>query len=278
MLAGNFGATYGMSASTRVAVVSFWEYATFVANSIIFLLIGLDVDPGQMLSDWPAIAVTWVGMLVARGAFVYLTLPQIAQLEGGLPKGFGTVVVWGGVRGGIAMVLALSIPREFDHRSLALNCIFGASLLTILVQSTTMDWLLKRLGLAQDRRAFEQVERMRGRLRALQAALSYLERQRELGVIPAAVYDELQHELGEEAKRLKAEQEQARDMLEQVRSEELLALRRKLLLVRKESLRQASLDGAIDHDVMRQLVGELDEKLHHMALNDGHVRDDLVDG
>jgi CPA1 family monovalent cation:H+ antiporter len=278
MLAGNFGAKYGMSASTRVAVVSFWEYAAFVANSIIFLLIGLDVDPLQLLRDWPAILIAWLAMLLARGLFVGLTLPQIARLEGGMPKGFGAVVAWGGVRGGIAMVLALGIPREFEFRTLAVHCIFGAALLTILVQSTTIGRLLKRLGLVSDRRAFEVVERLRGRLRALQAALSYLERQRELGVIPVAVYDELQGELRREAESLQQEREAARDTVDQVRKEEILALRRKLLLVRKESLRQASVDGAIDPDVMRRLVGELDEQLHQLELHQQGATEPLDDG
>lgn len=278
MLAGNFGAKYGMSASTRVAVVSFWEYATFVANSIIFLLIGLDVDPLQLLRDWHALLITWIAMLLSRGLFVYLTLPQIARLEGGMPRGFGTVVAWGGIRGGIAMVLALSIPRDFEFRTLVVNCIFGASLLTILVQATTMGRLLRRLGLASDRRAYELVERLRGRLRALQSALSYLERQRELGVIPPPVYDELRQELKAESDQLQQEREEARDMVAQVRQEEILAIRRKLLLVRKESLRQASVDGAIDPDVMRRLVGELDEKLHRLELTHGAPEDEEPPG
>ena len=264
MLGGNFGAKYGMSASTRVAVISFWEYITFVCNSIVFLLIGMDVNPTRLLRDWLPILITWGAMLLARWAFVRAVLPQIARLEGGLPEGFGKVVAWGGVRGSIAMVLALSIPRTFEERQLAVNCIFGASLLTILLQSTTIGPLLRRLGLIQDRGAFEIVERLRGRLRALQAATSYLERQRDLGAISMAVYEEVQLELKEDQMQLEAERAEARDMASAVRREEVTALRRKLLLVRKESLRQASMDGAIDEGVMKSLVGELDEKLHRL--------------
>ncbi len=204
MLGGNFGAKYGMSASTRVAVVAFWEYITFVANSIIFLLIGLEIDPLALLGDWSAILITWAAMLAARAAFVWPVLPLIGRLEGGMPRGFGSVVIWGGIRGGIAMVLALSIPRQFAYRTLAVHCIFGASRLTILLQSTTIGALLRRLGLVQDRRAFEIVERLRGRLRALQAALRHLDRQRELGVIPLPVYEELHAELLAERKNLGA--------------------------------------------------------------------------
>ena len=264
MLGGNFGAKYGMSASTRVAVISFWEYITFVCNSIVFLLIGMEVNPSRLLHDWLAILITWGAMLVARWAFVSAVLPQIARLEGGLPEGFGKVVAWGGVRGSIAMVLALSIPRTFEERQLAVNCIFGASLLTILLQSTTIGMLLKRLGIIQDRGAFLTVERLRGRLRAQQAAVSYLERQRELGAIAAEVYQEVNRELDAERKLLEQERADAREMAAAVRREEVTALRRKLLLVRKESLRQASADGAIDEGVMKSLVGELDEQLHHL--------------
>jgi CPA1 family monovalent cation:H+ antiporter len=266
MLGGNFGAKYGMSASTRVAVISFWEYLTFVANSIVFLLIGLDVDPLALLNSWPAILICWLAMLVARAVFVGAVLPQIARLEGGLPRGFGRIIIWGGIRGSIAMVLALSIPRSFEHRELAVHCIFGASLLTILVQSTTIGPLLRRLGLVRDRRAFELVEGLRGRLRALQAALSYLERQRETGVIPEAVYAEVHQELVQERRLLQHEREEVRDLEREVRHEELTALRRRLLLIRKEALRQAQADGAIDDRVMRSLVGELDEQLHQMDL------------
>jgi CPA1 family monovalent cation:H+ antiporter len=268
MLAGNFGAKYGMSASTRVAVISFWDYAVFVANSIVFLLIGLDVNPVHLLRDWAAILIVWVAMMISRAFFVYLTLPQISRLEGGIPKGFGTVVVWGGIRGGIAMVLALGIPRSFEYRELAVNCIFGASLLTILVQSTTMGPLLRKLGLAADRSAFEIVETLRGQLRALQSGMSYLERQRELGIIPEGVYGSLNDELKQEADELLSRRDLAEEMEEQVRKEEVHALRRKLLLVRKESLRQASVDGAIDELVMRKLVGQLDERLH--TLDEAH--------
>jgi len=264
MLGGNFGAKYGMSASTRVAVISFWEYITFVCNSIVFLLIGLDVVPAELLRDWLAILITWGAMLLARWAFVQAVLPQIAKLEGGLPEGLSKVVAWGGVRGSIAMVLALSIPRTFEERQLAVNCIFGASLLTILVQSTTIGLLLRRLGLVPDRKAFEIVERLRGRLRAQQAAVGYLERQRELGVITSEVYQEVHDELEGERERLEQERAEAREMAHAVRREEVTALRRKLLLVRKESLRQAQADGAIDEQVMKALVGELDEQLHHL--------------
>ena len=124
--------------------------------------------------------------------------------------------------------------------------------------------LLRRLGLIQDRGAFEIVERLRGRLRSLQAANSYLERQRDLGAISVAVYEEVRLELEEDQAQLEAERAEARDMASALRREEVTALRRKLLLVRKESLRQASMDGAIDEGVMKSLVGELDEKLHHL--------------
>jgi hypothetical protein len=94
--------------------------------------------------------------------------------------------------------------------------------------------------------------------------MSYLERQRELGVISEQVYRQLQQEVKREADQLLEQRHLAKDMEQRVRQEEMHALRRKLLLVRKESMRQASVDGAIDEVVMRRLVGELDERLHQL--------------
>jgi monovalent cation:H+ antiporter, CPA1 family len=269
MLTGNFGAKYGMSASTRVAVVSFWEYVAFVANSIIFLLIGLDVDPVRLLGDWRSILITWLAMLAAQAALVGATLPLLQRLEGAMPRGFGLVIGWGGVRGGVAMVLALGIPREFPQRELAVNCIFGASLLTILVQSTTVGLLLRRLGLVVDRGGDDAVARLRGRRRALDAALRYLERQRELGGISSATYEEIRQELSAESKELAEEREKLKDLSGRVAREEVHALRRQLLMVRKEALRQASLEGSLDEKVTRKLVGEIDQRLFEAEGADG---------
>ena len=70
MVCGNYGARTGMSASTRIAVESFWEYVAFALNSIVFLLIGFEVRVTALLASWKAIAAAFLVMLVAQTALI----------------------------------------------------------------------------------------------------------------------------------------------------------------------------------------------------------------
>jgi CPA1 family monovalent cation:H+ antiporter len=66
-----------------------------------------------------------------------------------LPWSWAAVLTWGGLRGALSMVLALSLPRDFAHRDMILHMTFGVVLLTLLVQGLTIRPLLARAGLAR---------------------------------------------------------------------------------------------------------------------------------
>jgi CPA1 family monovalent cation:H+ antiporter len=69
----------------------------------------------------------------------------------GFSWSWATVLYWGGLRGGLSMVLALSLPRDFSHREMILHMTFGVVLLTLLVQGLTIKPLLRRVGLAKSK-------------------------------------------------------------------------------------------------------------------------------
>jgi len=264
MLTGNFGARYGMSATTRVSVASFWEYLAFLANSFVFLLIGLEVIPSRLLGNWLPILLVWIVLVATRSLLVSGSLPLLSRLEGCMPRWSAAAITWGGLRGGIAMVLALSIPREWGFRDLAIDIVFGVCLLTILVQGTSMYRLLNWLGLARDLSGQRRLQEIRGRLRGLQAALRFLDRQRESGTVDKELYEEVHGELLDELRQLEEQRTETKDVEKLMRREELSEMQRQLLQVRKAALRQARSDGHVGEKTVRRLIGELDEKLHHM--------------
>ena len=265
MLGGNFGAKYGMSPTTRIAVTSYWEYIAFVANSIVFLLIGLDVHAGRMLHDLGAIALVWLVLLLSRALFVGVALPPVAKLEGGLPRGARWVIGWGGVRGSIAIVLALGLPIAMPLRSLVVNAVFGASLLTILVQSLTMGRLLRRFGLsAHESDSRTAVVELRGRLRSLHAAREALERQRRNGAIDGGVFEALFAQLQAEQETLQSRRAELGDAEHSLHTMEIHRARERLLAARKEALHDAAGAGQIDRSTLKRLIGEIDEQLHAM--------------
>ena len=149
MVTGNWGAPLGMLPATRAAVDAFWSYAAFLLNSFVFLLMGLEINVAKLAHYLPEILIGWVAINLARAALVYskYLIMRVAGRDG-LPWSWATVLTWGGLRGGLSMVLALALPRDFSHRELILHMTFGVVLLTLLVQGLTIKPLVRSLGLA----------------------------------------------------------------------------------------------------------------------------------
>lgn len=147
LIAGSWGAE-GMRTSTRNAVDSFWSYAAFILNSFVFLLIGAEIRLATLTHYLPEILIGWVAINIARGAIVYAKY-VIMRAAGNtsFPLAWAAILSWGGLRGGLSMVLALALPPTFIHRELILNTTYGVVLLTLLVQGLTMKPLLRAVGL-----------------------------------------------------------------------------------------------------------------------------------
>jgi len=85
LMIGNFGVRVGMSSRTRIALWSFWEYASFLINSILFLLIGLQVRVGDLFHMWRATMLTIAAVLAARVLTVYGLVPISNLLSTRIP-------------------------------------------------------------------------------------------------------------------------------------------------------------------------------------------------
>jgi len=148
LIVGNVGAKKGMSERTRSAMQSFWEYISFAMNSLVFLLIGLEIRVGELLSNWAAVMLAIGGVLLGRMLSVYLLVPVSNRFAEKIPIRWQHVAVWGGLRGALALALALSLESTFPYREQLLSLTFGVVIFSILVQGLTMKPLLGILGLA----------------------------------------------------------------------------------------------------------------------------------
>ncbi len=158
LLCGTYGWHKGMSASTKVAVESFWDYVAFALNSIVFLLIGFEVQLSTLVGSWPIIGIAFLGALLARYAVVMLVAALLRPTRERLPAGWTTVLTWGGLRGALSMVLALALPLDFPHRAQIVAMTFGVVLLSLVLQGLSMSWLLERLRLVQPEGAAVELE------------------------------------------------------------------------------------------------------------------------
>jgi Na+:H+ antiporter len=145
-----------MSDKTHAAVEVFWEYVAFALNSIVFLLIGFQVSLTTLMVSWREILIAYVAVVVARAVIIFggNFVWRIVRRGRGhsIPFSWNVVLVWGGLRGALSMVLALGLGADFSNRDLIVTMTTGVVLLTLLVQGLTMAPLIRRLTGAQQRR------------------------------------------------------------------------------------------------------------------------------
>jgi CPA1 family monovalent cation:H+ antiporter len=265
MLSGNYAARQGMSPTTRVAVETAWEYAAFVLNSLVFLLIGFEIDLPSILAAWQPILIAFVCVLLARAVVVFAVSLLLRRGSARLPWSWSGVVVWAGLRGALSMVLVLGLPVDFPHRALIVNMTFGVVLLSILLQGLSMAPLLRWLRIAGVRSAEQRRhESWRGRLRAANAALRELEQMRRERMTSAALLEQLQaqitaalHEAEEALHGLHLEASALRD-------EELRTARRRLLIAERDAVMQAAQKGLLGEDVQEELLADVDSRMEHL--------------
>jgi CPA1 family monovalent cation:H+ antiporter len=150
MMLGKFELEKRMSAQTRTAMQSFWEYVSFVMNSLVFLLIGLEIHPGELLKNWMSVLLAIGAVLLGRVLSVYLLIPLSNLFAEKIPLRWQHAAVWGGLRGALALALALSLNAAFPYRQQLLSLRFGVVIFSILGQGLTIKPLLRILRLADD--------------------------------------------------------------------------------------------------------------------------------
>ncbi|ROT93332.1 sodium:proton antiporter [Altererythrobacter sp. FM1] len=144
LLIGNYGFERAMSDVTRDYVHKFWELVDEVLNSILFLLIGLEMialvpGHGHIMIGLAAIVVTLIARAISVGAMVK-TVPGVSLDAPGAVR----VLWWGGLRGGISIALVLSLPPG-ETRHLLLAATFAAVLFSVLIQRATLGKMIERL-------------------------------------------------------------------------------------------------------------------------------------
>ena len=198
VIVGTQGSTR-FTAELKAYLHQFWEYAAFVANSLIFLLVGLTIDLGQLASFAGPIGLAIVAVLVARAITVFGLVPIINRFPKAEPVDtkYQTIMYWGGLRGAVALALALSLPEAFPFRDIIVALSIGIVLFTLLAGGLTMKPLIHLLGLdipgIVDRIALAQ-----GKLVAKRDALARVETLATAGYFSGRIIGELTERYGTE--------------------------------------------------------------------------------
>lgn len=129
------------------AMMSFWDVAAFLANSVAFILIGLALDPVEIVNHGPLIIFCFAAMLVARYVSVKALLVPLSRVVGSVPRSWRNVTSLAGIRGAVSAALVLSLPPNFPYKSEILAITFGVILLSLLVQTKLLSHYAGRVTL-----------------------------------------------------------------------------------------------------------------------------------
>ncbi len=154
---GTYGRRVGLSSRALDAAAEVWDFAGFVANSLLFLLLGAEIGRERLGDALPGIAYGVLGVLAGRALMVYLISPLYNRLladrfdwtAGKLPNRWRGLVLFSGLRGALSLALALSLPDTTPALALIRPIIYGVVLVTLVGQGVGLRVVVPRLTLSE---------------------------------------------------------------------------------------------------------------------------------
>ena len=250
----------GMSPTTRIVLFNFWEYLAFVANSFIFILIGMNVEPALLWRFTIPALLAVLAVLAARAINVYGLGALIRLRRPDLPKPYLHVMFWGGLRGAISLAMALSIPLMIGSqlRAELLAMTFAVVLFTLLIQATTTPSLLERLGLTKKSDTPLDYEVLQGKLLATRAARRHLDRLYSEGALVPQAWETVKGELDSRERELSAATSMMLGEYPNLQNQIVRLARMESLRAERAALTDLAHEGLLSSDALAELEAEID--------------------
>jgi monovalent cation:H+ antiporter, CPA1 family len=248
-----------ISPSTEEFMEHFWEYLSYLANALIFLMVGMQIDLGTLWQSIDLIGCVAVAMLVSRAVVVFGLVPLMSKIPGaehiGMP--FQLVIYWGGLRGAIALAIVLSLP-PFPYKDTLIAVVTGAVLFTLVVQGLSIEMLVKFLAL--DRLSIpDSLAKLEGDRHARQEGLTRLNGLVSGGMFSQRVADNLRQKCEREIGGLNSELAKLHVGMAAVEEQDILALR--CLVREKVRYHELFSRGLINEYAFRELDHTIDTQL-----------------
>lgn len=266
LVLGGWGRTK-FSPGTLDYLGRFWAYLAFVVNALVFLLTGLAIDWRVVLEfvGPTAILIAFAISVLARALSIAGLFPLVNALPGIERTGprYQAAIAWGGIRGGTALALALTLPSTFPYRDMVVGLTIGVVVLSLFLQGLTLDPVIRLLGLHRVTPQ-ERYSRNEALLRVKRAARGRIPELWSGGVISESVAREVERSYF-------VEEQNARDQVEATRRHRLVGpedearlLRRQMLLVEKRTYRELFHAGVLSEKVFKDLQHSIDVQIDHL--------------
>lgn len=175
LVIGNFSLQPGVELVKRSTVSEFWEFIVFLINSLLFLLLGDQIQVSRLMSHLPTTTIAVMGVIASRAIAIY-GFSALSNWIGktGISWQNQTIIWWTGLRGAVSIALAIGLPAMISERQEIISASFGAVWFTLLFQGLTTKFFLKKLNLLEDQSLKQQYLELIARRDALQQVAKYL--------------------------------------------------------------------------------------------------------
>lgn len=267
LVLGNYGGRISFSPTTKIVLEHVLEFISFVANSFIFLLIGLQIQFIDLHTYWQPMLLAIFAALVARAVVVYgLSLPM-RWLSNPIPIKWQHLLFWGGLRGGVTLALALSLPTNIPDREMLIVAAFGVVLFTLVGQGMTIRPLVRRLQLIPAAETKRDYETMRAKLLAARAADRRLAHLHDQGAIAENTFQTLRVDLETQAQELAESLNTLYVTNPELKSDELKTAQLESLRAQRNEIFDLNRRGVISDDTYRVMISEIDDGIHALTGN-----------
>ena len=161
LVIGSYGRQTGLSQRAQEAAHDVWEFIAYLANSLLFLLLGIEIGSTNLARAFPGIFWALLGVVVGRVLMVYTLiplqdalarrlerrrdkLPRFLPVPRPIPRTWRPLLVLSGLRGALSIVLVLSLPDTIAQRNFIADIVYGVVLVTLLGQGLALRVLLPR--------------------------------------------------------------------------------------------------------------------------------------
>jgi len=249
---------------TRLSMLSFWEFAGFLVNSVVFLLLGFEIEPSALLVFGVPILWGLIAIHTARVGTVYPMMAAMRMVGRPIPASWQHVLVFGNIKGAISVAMALLVDPALvgeQIQDLIVMLTFGLVLVTLLTQGLTLKWFLKFLGLGRVAPEDLELQTLQLRMLASRSALRELEHLLGAGFLAEMHYRTLKSRY--QLALSQAEQGLAQIYNEQrldVSARRQLTVQSHLLTVEKSAVLEAVRDKMVVDEAADALVAKIDEQ------------------
>ncbi|MBU0758237.1 MAG: Na+/H+ antiporter [Nanoarchaeota archaeon] len=270
LVIGNYATRY-MSPTVKVSIGSYWEVIGTILNSIVFLLIGIEIKIADLVFHIVPILLVFISTTIGRAVSIYLLSNLLNRIDDSkiltttdeyVPTKWQHAIIWGGLHGGLSMVLALSLPVEIPNRSLILSSVFGAVFLSLVIQGMTMTPLLRYLNLTKRKKQYEhEFDTLRAELIKIKAIEDELEKLLSSKIISRKIYTQFMRNNRLTEEKRQKEFVRLFKKYPEMEKKRVDNIEKTLLLTQKSALLDAHKEGLISEETLHDMVSGLNKEL-----------------